>query len=73
VVAGISVVTEAPEVPDVPGVTRTSGLCVRAGDGGGSDVSVHAETRISVKSKPAKMTAGVLFFIINDVIIEELI
>ena len=64
---------EAPEVPDVPGVPGTSGICVGAGDTGGWDVSVHAETRISAKSNPTKITGGVLFFIIDDVMIEELI
>jgi hypothetical protein len=72
VVAGISVVTEAPGVPAVPEVTGTAGVCVGAGDSGGSDVSVHAETRISAKSNPAKMTAGVLFFIIDDIQIEKI-
>jgi hypothetical protein len=69
VVVGISVVTEAPGIPDVPGVTDTAGVCTGAGDTGGSDVSVHAETRISAKSNPAKMTGSVLFFIIDDILI----
>jgi len=59
VVAGISVVTREPGIPDVPGVTGTSGIhrvCTRAGDNGGWEVSVHAETRISAKSNPTTMT-----------------
>jgi hypothetical protein len=43
------------------------------GDTGGWDVSVHAETRISAKSNPAKMTGNILFFIIDDVMRVELI
>jgi hypothetical protein len=76
VVAGISVVTEAPEIPDVPGVTGTSGttgVFPGVGDTEGWDVFVHAETRISAKSNPTKTTGSVLFFIIDDVMIEELI
>ena len=78
-VAGILVVTEAPGIPEVPGVTGTAGtpgtpvVCPGAGDKGGWDVSVHAEARISAKSNPAKMTGSVLFFIIDDVMIEKYI
>ena len=74
VVAGILVVTEAPGIPEVPGVTGTAdtpGVFPSVGDNGGWDVSVHAETRISTKSNPAKMTGNILFFIIDDVMIEE--
>jgi hypothetical protein len=74
VVAGILVVTEAPGIPEVPGVTGTAGTPVvrpGTGDNGGWDVSVHADTRISAKSNPAKMTGNILFFIIDDVMIEE--
>jgi len=63
VVAGILVVTDAPEIPDVPGVTGTSGtpgICPGAGDKGGWDVSVHAETRISAKSNPTTMMGDIL-------------
>jgi hypothetical protein len=69
VVAGISVVTDAPGVSDDPGVNGTAGVCTGAGDTGGWVVSVHAETRISAKSNPAKMTGSVLFFIIDDILI----
>ena len=75
VVAGILVVTEAPGIPEVPGVTGTAGtpvVCPGAGDKGGWDVSVHAETRISAKSNPTTMMGDILFFIIDDVMIEEL-
>ena len=75
VVAGIFVVTDAPGIPDVPGVTGTSdtpGVFPVVGDTGGWDVSVHAETRISAKSNPATMMGDILFFIIDDVMIEEL-
>jgi hypothetical protein len=71
VAPGIFVVTRAPEVPDVPGVTGSAGVCPGVGDTGGWDVSVHAATRISAKSNPTKMTGSVLFFIIEDVMIEE--
>ena len=74
VVAGIFVITDAPGIPDVPIVTGTSGTPVvfpGVGDTAGWDVSVHAEARISTKSNPAKMTGSVLFFIIDDVMIEE--
>ena len=63
VVAGISVVTEAPGIPEVPGVTGTSGIpgvCPGAGDNGGGDVCVHAETRISAKIRPRIRTIGIL-------------
>ena len=76
VVAGILVVTEAPGIPEVPGVTSTSdtpGVFPNAGDTGDWEVSMHAETRISAKSNPAKMTGSVLFFIMDDVMIEEYI
>ncbi|HUU74580.1 MAG TPA: hypothetical protein VMW63_00650, partial [Methanoregulaceae archaeon] len=56
VVAGILVVTEAPGIPEVPVVPGTAGVCPGAGDNGGWDVSVHAETRISAKSNPTTMT-----------------
>jgi hypothetical protein len=74
VVAGISVVMEAPEIPDVPGVTGTSGapgVCPGAGDTGGWDVSVHAETRISAKSNPNTRIEGILkiLFIIGDIMV----
>ncbi|MDO9036097.1 MAG: hypothetical protein Q7U51_12955 [Methanoregula sp.] len=62
-VAGILVVTEAPGVLDVPGVTGTAGtpvICPGAGDKGGWDVSVHAETRISAKSNPTTMMGDIL-------------
>ena len=72
-VAGILVVMEAPGIPEVPGVTDTAGVCIGAGDTGGWDVSVHAEARISAKSNPAKMAGSVLFFIIDDVMIENYI
>ena len=72
-VAGISVVTEAPGIPEVPGVTGTAEVCTGAGDTAGWDVSVHAETRISAKSNPTTMMGDILFFIIDDVMIEELI
>ncbi|MFA6331353.1 MAG: hypothetical protein WCX22_00225 [Methanoregula sp.] len=72
VVAGIPVVTDAPGIPDVPVVTDTAGVCTGAGDTGGWDVSVHAETRISAKSNPTKMTGSVLFFIIDDILIEKI-
>ena len=76
VVAGIFVVTDAPGIPDVPGVTGIAGtpaVCPGAGDKGGWDVSVHAETRISANSNPAKMTGNILFFIIDDVMIKKYI
>jgi hypothetical protein len=65
VVAGISVVTDAPGIPEVPGVTGTAEVCTGAGDNGGLDVSVHAETRISAKSNPTTMTGDILFFILD--------
>ncbi|MFA6331354.1 MAG: hypothetical protein WCX22_00230 [Methanoregula sp.] len=64
--------TEAPEVPDVPVVTDTAGVCTGAGDTGGWDVSVHAETRISTKSNPATMTGSGLFFLIADILVEKI-
>jgi hypothetical protein len=70
------VVTEAPGIPEVPGVTDTAdtpGVFPGVGDNGGWDVSVHAETRISTKSNPANITGSVLFFIIDDVTIKEYI
>jgi hypothetical protein len=76
VVAGILVVTRAPEVPDVPKITCASGIpevCPGVGDTDGWDVFVHAETRNSAKSNPTKMTESFLFFILDDVMIEELI
>jgi hypothetical protein len=45
---------------------------VGAGDTGGWDVSVHAETRISAKSNPTKMTGNVLFFMIDDILVEKI-
>jgi hypothetical protein len=72
VIAGIFVVTDAPGVPEVLGVTGTSGLCPGVGDTGGWDVSVHAETKISTKSNPTKMTGSILFFIIDDIFIERI-
>jgi hypothetical protein len=45
-------VTDAPGVRDVTVVTGTVEVCTGAGDKGGWDVSVHAETRISAKSNP---------------------
>jgi hypothetical protein len=72
---GILVVTDAPGVPEVPGVTGTSDTPVvfpGVGDTDGWDVSVHAETRISTKSNPTKMTGSVLFFIIDDIQIEKI-
>jgi hypothetical protein len=76
VVAGISVVTKAPKVPEVPGVTGisgTPGVCPGAGENGGWEVSVHAETRISTRSNPVTMTGDILFFIIDDVMSVEFI
>ena len=64
--------TEVPEVPDVAGVNGTEVVCVAAGDTGGWEVSVHAETRISAKSNPATMTAGILFFMIDDILVEKI-
>jgi hypothetical protein len=72
VVAGISVVTEAPGVSEVLGFTGTSGLCPGVKDTGDWDVSVHAETKISTKSNPTKMTGSILFFIIDDIFIERI-
>ena len=60
VVAGILVVTEAPGIPYVPGVTGTAEVCTGAGDKGGWDVSVHAETRISAKSNPTTIMGDIL-------------
>jgi hypothetical protein len=60
VVAGISVVTDAPGIPEVPGVTGTAEVCPGAGDKGGWDVSVHAEARISAKSNPTTTMGDIL-------------
>ncbi|WP_233504519.1 hypothetical protein [Methanoregula formicica] len=65
--------TEVLEVPDVAGVNGTAVVCVATGDTGGWEVSVHAETRTSAKSNPTKMTAGILFFMIDEIMRVELI
>jgi hypothetical protein len=65
-------VTDASEIPDGTVVTGTAEVGVGAGDTGGWVVSVHAETRISAKSNPTKMTGSVLFFIIDDILIENI-
>ncbi|MDD5144238.1 hypothetical protein [Methanoregula sp.] len=62
--------TEVPEVPDVAGVNGTAVVCVATGDTGGWEVSVHAVTRTNAKSNPATMTAGILFFMIDDILVE---
>ena len=64
--------TEAPGVPDVARVNGTAVVCVAAGDTGGWEESVHAETRISAKSNPAKMTGSVLLFIMDNILVEKI-